>query len=498
MGVTTMTKRILLSVLLTAAVSAQAATTAAPAKKPVAAASAAAPTAAPVQSAVATQPVAVQPAAAPVPVVPAPASAIPAAVPEPTAPASAPATAVSAPVASESAAPAFQVALDDEDRPPRLSPFYNFGWTESLAMPSQGNFLFGANLGTTLGGRYVLNPEHTVLAAYELVYAGPGLRSTEGQEFTERTTDHSVSLGHLWGFMPGLKLNSRLTYLSEFRRSGGNEPWGEGLYDFRSIGLTEGLAMPLMKGLVGDLNLSLASVKFPNYTDLISEFQMGGTTAEKTGGFQDYNRITVKPSFKYRSQGLAWFSWSAQMFEHSKVITDGLVYGTAKQRENIYEIGASWRQAFFGKSRGFSTELSLEPAVRVNMKNSNQNFLRFKSLGTLPEFQGDYYSYNAYDFSLPIRWTLEDTTMLVFSPEVLKRDYRARAPRDGQGDYILGAKQWNQVVLLNFGVSWQAYQFARWAIGYTYQISRSNNKYDRYLPYNYFGNVVAASLNVTY
>ena len=522
-----MIKRNFLAVLLTAAVSAHAAPAAptttvskstapkaAVTKKPATApapASAAAPEAvkaaeakavatAPAQPAVAAPSAGdagvAQPATTAAPAVTAPADAVaaPAAV---TQPASVPVT-PAAPAAT--AKPASVPEPDEEDKPSPLSPFYNFGWTESLSMPSQGSFLFGANLGTTLGGKYVLNPEHAFLAAYELVYAGPGLRSTEGQEFTERTTDHSVSLGHVWGFMPGLKLNSRLTYLNEFRRDSNNKPWGKGLYDFRSIGLTEGMSVPipLVKDLTGDFNLSLASVKFPNYTDLIAEFQMGGATAEKTGGFQDYNRITVKPSVKYRSQGMAWFSWSGQLFEHAKVISDQMVYGTDKQVENIYEIGASWRQGFFGKSRGFSTELSLEPSLRIDMKNSNQNFLRFKALGTLPEFLGDYYSYNAYDFSMPVRWTLADDTIIAFVPEILKRDYKARPPRDGEGDYVVDAKQWTQVMLFNFGISWQAYRFARWAVGYTYQMSKSNNKFDRYLPYNYFGHVVAASLNVTY
>jgi hypothetical protein len=416
---------------------------------------------------------------------------------EPAAPASATATVASA-VSPLSITPASAVNPEEEEAPPRLTPFYSFEWAENLGMPSRGNFLFGANLGTTLGGRYVLNPEHAFLAAYELVYDGPGLRAVEGQEFTERSTDHSFSLGHIWGFMPGLKLNSRLTYLGEYRRSGSNEPWGQGLYDFRSIGLTEGVRMPLIPRLTGDFQVSAASVKFPNYTDLIAEFQMGGSTAEKTGGFQDYDRITIKPAVKYGEQGSAWVSWSAQLFEHARVISDSLAYGDVKQRENIYEFGGSWKQVFLGKSRGFSSELSLEPSLSIDLKDSNQNFLMFKSMATLPDFKPDYYSYNAYDFGVPVRWSLADGTMLVFAPQIIKRDYRARPPRDAAGEYMDGKKQWNQVVLLNWGLSWRAYRFARWTIGYTYQMSKSNNKFERYLPYNYFGHVVAASLNLTY
>ena len=132
---------------------------------------------------------------------------------------------------------------------------------------------FGNNIGTTIGGKYALRPEQTLFGVYELAYDGPGMRAQEGHEFQERSIDHSVSAGHSWKLSPRYTLNSRFQYVHEFRRTGANEQFGNGLYDYWSLGLAERLDLGLVPGTPLGAGLSYAYVRFPNYTDLMSEFQ---------------------------------------------------------------------------------------------------------------------------------------------------------------------------------------------------------------------------------
>lgn len=381
-----------------------------------------------------------------------------------------------------------------------LTPFYEFELTESFSIPSLGNFFFGSNIGTTLGARYTLSPEHSLFGVYNLAYVGPGLRSEESREFGDRTMDHQVGLGHQWQFSPKYQFNTRLSYLGEFRRSGSNEPFGAGLYDFSSFGLSETVRMVATPQLLVGLTFSYASVGFPNYTDLLTEFQLAGTSAEISGGLQDYNRFTISPDVTFGRDGRAWLSWTQQDFTDAKVLTDAVnvqgTYSNETQLDVIYEVGASWTFPLFGPSAGVSTA----PMWRLNIKKSNQNFLRFEEFGDInPDFIKDNYSYVSTDLTLPLRWTSKSGRMFFFYPTWIYRSFSSRPPRSSvTGDYLFGEKQWNQTWLLTLGTSWPAYKFARWTFAYTYHNQQSNNHFERFLPYNFSGHILSSSLSLTY
>lgn len=380
-----------------------------------------------------------------------------------------------------------------------LTPFYEFELVESFSIPSLGNFFFGSNIGTTLGARYVLSPEHSLFGVYNLAYVGPGLRSEESREFADRTMDHQAGLGHQWQINPKYQLNTRFSYLGEFRRSGSNEPFGAGLYDFASIGVSETVRMVATPRVLVGLTLAYARVSFPNYTDLLTEFQLAGTSAEVSGGLQDYNRLTISPDVTFGRDGRAWLSWTRQDFTNAKVLTDAVsaqgTYSNETQLDAVYEVGASWAFSLFAPSAGVSTE----PMWRLNIKRSNQNFFRFDEFGDIsPDFIKDNYSYVSTDLTLPVRRTLESGRMFFFYPTWLYRSYSSRPPRSSAGDYVFGEKQWNQTWLLTLGTSWPAYKFARWTFAYTYHHQRSNNHFERFLPYNFSGHVLSSSLSLTY
>ncbi len=464
-------------------------TTTAPAKVPTKAKPAvkAAAPAAPV--APATPAPAPAPAAVPV----APAATAPAPYLPPALPHIGPSATEAAPVA-EVAAP---VTPEEKPEPSKFVPLYQFHYMEAVDTINIGSFFFGSGMGTTMGGRWAFTPGQALYGAYELNYSGPGLRPQEGREFTERDLSHQASLGHEWSPVSGLALGSRALFQRQMRRSGGSDVFGTGLYDYWTIGLTERADMKLA-GFATGASLSYALVHFPNYTDLLNEYQSASVEAEKSGGLQDYNRITTSFDGKFLGQGAGWVNLTWMMFEHQKVLTDKGVPNTTAQFDSIYELGASWAQPLAGDSG--SSILSVEPSVNVAVKRSNQNFLKYPKFGDLVnfEFVKDYYSDVSPTISAPLKWSFKAGTALFLSPSYSMLAYSSRPPRDATGTYLLGKKQSNSTFILTTGVSTSWHRFARVSFGYSVHVQQSNNRFERFLPYNYVGHVFFTSLDLAY
>jgi hypothetical protein len=411
-------------------------------------------------------------------------------------------TAMSVPAAAVSpsevaSAEAAAAAAGEEEKESALVPFYSFHFTEGMSIPSIGGLFFGNNVGTTIGGKYGLGPEHALFGAYELSYQGPGMRAQEGHEFQERAIDHSVSGGHSWKISPSLLLSSRVQYLHEFRRTGANEQFGNGLYDFWSLGLAERVDLGLVPGIPLGGGLSYAYVRFPNYTDLLAEFQSASLTSELSGGAQDFHRFRAEGDAGFsQGQGRAWFQVSMLDYINAKVVSGIGTAGTTKQQDFLAGIGGSWKQVL-SKSSGVITA---EPALRVDYKTSNQNFVRYRIFGdpsSASFIQGNY-DYVAPSLEVPVRWSFETGQALVFSPAYSMMAYTKRPPRDPVNNYITGKRQMNQTVALTLGYVARLYAYTNWTFGYTLQIQQSNNKFERFLPYNYTGHVVYTALDITY
>ena len=437
-------------------------------------------------------------------------TASPAEAPEAQAEAAAPAAeeaAAETPSAPEEAAAETAAADPEEEDAPALTPYYDFSLSEGLSLPSIGNFFFGSNMGSTVGGQVGVAEGHNIFGVYTLEYSGPGIRSEDDQEFAERTLDHSFGLGHEWRLAEPYALKTRVTFLNEFRRSGANEPFGEGLYDFWSLGIDEEFAASVGGGVVASLGIGVSWVGFPNYTDLLNEFQMAGTGAETAGGKNDYTRIHVSPEARYKNLAKAYISWSMQSFRNAKVLTEQGTYGTETQKDGMFALGASGALRLTPADSGFPGVVSTDPQLDVSFKSSNQNFLRFAGFGAASfDFVEDNYSYTKYELKSPLRWTFGGKTALFFVPGVIYKRYASRPPRNADGVYQHegnnpnqpAKQQWNQTFLLSWGLTWPRHRFSSWTLAYTWYHQKSNNHFERYLPYNFSGHIISATLNVAY
>ncbi len=396
--------------------------------------------------------------------------------------------------APDAAAPVVMASTELDK--PRLVPFYQFRLAESTNFPNIGGFFFGNSYTTALGGRLRLDDAQALMGAYTLMYSGPALRPAEGHEFKERSMDHMATVGHEWKLSPAMKLGSRVNWLSEFRRSGANESFGNGLYDFWSIGLTERLDLSVVEHLPIGVGLTYAMVTFPNYTDLLAEFNSASATSELSGGMQDYNRVRIDGDVEFAGQGRANVAVSVLPYSNATVIQADGTAGTEKQLDLMVELGAAWAQPLTGTMKA---GLLVEPSAKFLMKRSNQNFLRFRYLGDVtPTFVPKNYDYTSPSAELPIKFRFESGKTWFLTPAWSMVAYDARPPRDTSNSYQFGKKQTNTTWLVSVGYATPMSAFASWTFGYTLQVQQSNNKFERFLPANYTAHVLHTSIDFTY
>ncbi len=379
-----------------------------------------------------------------------------------------------------------------------IEPYYNFEWYEGLIIPSVGDVFVGSNFGTSLGGRMEINKEHSAFAVYDLQYKGPGLQSQEGRLFSERVIDHNLFGEHHWNFMPRHTLKSRLLYMRELRRAAASEVFGNGLYDFYVLGGTVTEEYALNPKIALGLGITYRYFKFPNYTDLMQEFQSGAVGTEVSGSQQDYHNVRIEASSRFTNQGRAWLALSLQNYINAKVIESTGVTGTSSQRDSVVELGAAWLFQIPKFSPGWPGRYYSTPSLRLNFKRSNQNFLRFREFGDLnPDFVEDNYSYNYVDLSAPVNWTFQNGWRLFFTPRWLYYGYVSRPPRDTVGEYV-GGEQFNHTVLLSLGASKRVKRFANWTFAYGFHSQQSNTRFEKYVPYNFTGHTLSSSLSISY
>ena len=386
-----------------------------------------------------------------------------------------------------------------------IDPIYAFNWTEAFALPSVGDWFLGANFASSFGGKYTINQEHALFGIYNLLYRGPGLKTQEGREFAERSMDNNIMLEHQWMVMPGYKVRTRGLFMNELRRTGTNEVWGKGLYDFRVFG--GGVVQDFNVRQVTDLSFEVTYqyFSFPNYTDLLQEFQSASLKSELSGGQQDYNNIRLHLDGKFLEIGSAFLGWNMQSYVNAKVVGINKEYTDKKQLDNNIELGTEWDvQLLAANPTTKEGRLSTTPALKANFKRSNQNYWYYRYFGdTNPVWRPTYYDYNSVDLSSPIRWVYSvaesgGASSLFFSPSWVYTGYTKRPPRDEKGVYIEGKKQATTILVLTPGITMATSRFSSMTWGYSYQVQASNNKFEKFLPSNYNGHSVFMSYDIKF
>ena len=378
----------------------------------------------------------------------------------------------------------------------KIAPYYSLSFTEGITVPNKGNWMFSANLVNDLGLIVQPSEKHRIIGFYELKYTGPGFRKQEGEKFSDRAMDHIMVLRHHYNFMPEYTLKTQFDYMTEYKRTGTNEVWCSGLYDFNRAGGSLGLERKINADLKATAQLQYHFLSFPNYTDLLSEFQTGGEDAEASTGKQNHGIIQagLKATYKDINGGL---DVSMLNYQKQKVITDsiqadGTYYSAELQKDMTIAFSADYTRKLWDL-------LVLTPSLGYKIKTSNQNYQHFTvATSTVPvKYIGKYYDYQELSIVIPVSVMLGSRWEYFFNTEWDWRFYSARPPRDMENNFVDGT-QGNSLMIVSTGFTLKPNEVTRTVFYYGYQSQTSNMKFEKYLPYNYDGHSFGISFNYSY
>lgn len=389
------------------------------------------------------------------------------------------------------AAPA---AAQDETR--RITPYFNMGLSESLFIQESGDFFSGAQIKTNVGllANLTRTGKHALFGMYTLDYDGPGFEPQDTTEWRYRTMTHLMNAEYRLGLPRGFRLRPGAVVSRTFTRTGANEIWGQGLYDSRSKGGQLGLDYLFPKG-GATLSYSKRALEFPNYTDLLREFQNAANSAETSGGLQDQDVKEMALS-AYWKKLFAGVSKSDQDYSNQQVVESNGVYGAEKQSDKVTSANAGFKGSLW--------RFEVQPQATWSKRDSNQNFVRYKFFGATNTTNGDVtfvannYSYTQYSLNIPFYFNLTRAgTALNFGYAVTRRNYAGRPARDENNDYKT-EKQWNLLNTLTFGIRKRLNDLAFMKLTYSVVNGSSNNKFEKYIPYNFTGQAVGMAFEVAY
>ncbi|MBI4051527.1 MAG: hypothetical protein HY400_03375, partial [Elusimicrobia bacterium] len=375
----------------------------------------------------------------------------------------------------------------------RVTPYFNMTLSEGTFIPSKGDIFTGGQMNTHMGVLWNIRENHSLFGLYNFKYTGPAFQPQDGREFQDRSISHAFNFEHRWKFHNMLRLRPGLALTREFRRTGANEAWTEGLYNMNSLGGQ--LALDYLfdyeesPGLI-TFQWLYRQLKFPNYTDLLREFQGAGSASELSGGLQDQKlqQISVRPSWNKYFLGVS-YSW--QSYDSEKVVESNGVYGSTAQKDTNTSFDFGFNQRLW--------RFELMPSVAYTLHRSNQNFLRFAFFGdTSPVFIAQNYDYNELNFTIPLDILLTKNLALSGGWGLVLRSYTDRPPRDSTNNYLTGEKQKNTLSTLSGGLRFRLNEISLMRLTYSLVVASSNNHFERYLPYNYTGHNLGLSFQLSY
>jgi hypothetical protein len=384
--------------------------------------------------------------------------------------------------------PARAVPLENR----RFTPYFHMNMAQGAYLPDKGDFFTGAHVGINVGLLSQIAKDHAVFGLYGLNFAGQAFRFPDTQEFASKSLSHMLNLEYRWQVSDRWRLRPGIGIGKNLTQTAAGEIWGEGLYDDSSKGGQ--LAADYGFGLLGKPSTltgqwAFRSVEFPNYTDIIREFQGADANTELAGGLKDQTFQEWSLMLR-RNPAFFRFLYSVVDFKNERVVEPSGTYGSTKQRDSNV-----------GFSAGAETRLWIfeaVPEVSYLVHDSNQNFLLFQSpTDSAPVFAGGYYDYTQTTLSLPLFINLTPHWALSAGLEYDLRRYAHRQPRNAENRFK-GGRQTNNMLTLSAGLRKKLNAVSALSLTYGVVTASSNNKFERYLPYNYTGQSLSLGYHLTY
>jgi len=378
----------------------------------------------------------------------------------------------------------------------KIAPYYSLQLTEGAFVPNKGDWNFSMDVLTDLGVIAKPSDTHSIVGFYELKYTGAGLKRQEGEKFSDRTMDHLAVFRYTYKFADDYFIKPQIDYMKEYKRTGSNELWGTGLYDFNRTGGMITVGREFKGNAIVSLSGQYHQMEFPNYTDLLTEFQAGGAGAESSAGKQNHKLlqagVAVDVGSNRVSYDLILQDYTKQKVAADTTQADGTYYSSDLQKDVLMNITAS-----AGQDWGI---VHINPSLYYKTKRSNQNYLYFTAINSteVPRYFGKYYDYDEVGLVVPVMFELSDSWEFAASPEWDYKMYKNRNPRDTDGNFLTDEKQTNNMFIVSTGFTVKPNAVTRTTFFYTFQNQKSNMRFEKYLPYNYTGNFGGIKFEYTF
>lgn len=372
-----------------------------------------------------------------------------------------------------------------------FTPYFDMTLSQAAFLPSEGNIFSGGNINTQVGLLSKITQADRLFALYNFNYSGQGFAPQDSKQFTDRSMGHGFTFEYRRNVIDRLRVRPGVAFNTEYRRSGANEVWKNGLYNMNSSGgqLAADYIFDEEKNGYVTLQYLFRSIKFPNYTDLLSEFQNAGNAAETSGGLQDQTmgQVSLRPSWNKFFGGL---TYTVQNYKNQKVVAASGVYGDIKQKDTDTMLDFGFHHSLW--------ILEIYPVVSYTMHESNQNFMKYKFLGdTAPEFASGYYNFKEMNLSVPVDLNITSKWAIGGAMNIQRRAYDKRYARNADNNFTT-SKQVNTMTTLTGSIRKRINEVAMVRLFGSVIVAASNNKFERYLPYNYNGNSFGVAYSLSY
>lgn len=384
-----------------------------------------------------------------------------------------------------------------------FTPYFNMTLMEAAFMPSVGNIFSGGNMNTQVGLLTRITRKDSLFGLYNFNYGGPAFQPQDTKQFTDRGMSHNFNFEYRRALNERFRVRPGVAFITDYSRTGANESWKNGLYNMNSYGgqLAVDYSFDFEKNGFITATVLARKIKFPNYTDLLREFMNASNTSEASGGLQDQNltQFSLRPNWNGFFGGL---TYTVQSYKNQKVVAAGTgVYGDTSQLDKTTTLDAGFRHTLW--------VFELSPMVAYSIHRSNQNFLRYKRLGaapnvaTLTDGSADVtmvpnnYDYNEMTLSVPMDLNITGKWAIGGSMNITRRVYTKRGARDGDNNYD-SSRQKNLMSTLTGSIRKRMNDVATVRLFYSLLVASSNNKFEKYMPYNYTGNTIGVAYQLSY
>jgi len=373
----------------------------------------------------------------------------------------------------------------------RVVPYWSLEFSEGSSASSTGSTLLGADIINDMGVIFKPFNKHTCFILYELKYSGPGFKRLEGRDFSENSMDHMLFAQYQVALSDRYLLRTRLSSMTEFFRSGTNEDWGGGTYDF----LRSGVFVEFEAKGYPTVSIEMATLLFPNYSDLLSEYQQGTGAVPDTGEGSkgDQSVTTIGTTYRYRKHKVSVKQGINNYIKQTVVQPDG-TYGSTKQADNILTVKYDTLQRL-------GSFLFVEPEISLKTKTSNQNYMHYEVPGTTDvskiHYVGNYYAYTQTSVGCRFDLYLTRSKSFFLKPEIIMKNYADRPALDA-GNQLTNEKQNTTITVMTVGYSVKWNKVSRWTLLYSNHSQSSNVKYEKYVPYTYTGTYIGMKFAFTY